>query len=108
MRAAVTGPSVMRTPNGAKASSIALASAAGGEMAPPSPTPFTPSGIAGRRDLEVHRLDERELVGARHGVVHEGAREELSLPVVDDLLDQPAADALGDAAVDLPVHDHRD
>ena len=47
MRAAVTGPSVMRTPNGAKASSIALASAAGGEMAPPSPTPFTPSGLRG-------------------------------------------------------------
>ena len=36
-----------RTPNGARASSMALASAAGGEIAPPSPTPFSPSGLRG-------------------------------------------------------------
>jgi len=35
------------TPNGAKASQTALAMAAGGATAPPSPTPFTPSGLSG-------------------------------------------------------------
>src|SRR2546425_12099573 len=47
MRAGVTGVSVMRTPNDASASSIALAMAAGGEMAPPSPSPLAPSGLRG-------------------------------------------------------------
>src|SRR5439155_1295295 len=47
IRAGVTGVSVTRTPNGASASSIAFAIAAGGEIAPPSPRPFTPSGLRG-------------------------------------------------------------
>ena len=38
---------VTRTLKGASASSTALAMAAGGEMAPPSPMPFTPSGLRG-------------------------------------------------------------
>src|SRR5207249_11687908 len=46
-RAGVTGVSVIRTSNGASASSIALAMAAGGEMAPPSPSPLAPSGLRG-------------------------------------------------------------
>src|SRR5207248_840587 len=41
------GVSVSRTPGGASASSIALAIAAGGEIAPPSPGPFMPSGLRG-------------------------------------------------------------
>src|SRR5207237_6643154 len=44
-RAGLTGVSVTRTPQGSSASSIALAMAAGGEIAPPSPSPFTPSGF---------------------------------------------------------------
>src|SRR2546428_7074634 len=47
MRAGVTGVSVTRTPNDASASSMALAIAAGGEMAPPSPSPLAPSGLRG-------------------------------------------------------------
>src|SRR4029453_4960758 len=46
----VEGPSgarVTRTPKGDSASSTALASAAGGEIAPPSPMPLTPSGFRG-------------------------------------------------------------
>ena len=105
MRAGVTGPSVMRAPKGDRASSIALASAAGGEMAPPSPTPLTSSGLRGRGMLEVDRLDERELVGPRQRVVHQGAGEELARRVVDDLLAEAPAHPLGDAAVDLPVHE---
>jgi len=38
---------VTRTPSGASASSTALAIAAGGEIAPPSPSPFMPSGLRG-------------------------------------------------------------
>src|SRR5439155_25817278 len=45
MRPADTGVSLMRTPNGASAPSMAFAIAAGGEIAPPSPSPFTPSGF---------------------------------------------------------------
>src|SRR6185503_16830346 len=41
------GARVTRTPNGASASSTALAIAAGGEMAPPSPMPLTPRGLRG-------------------------------------------------------------
>src|SRR5439155_23273581 len=41
------GVSVSRTPSGASASSIAFAIAAGGEIAPPSPSPFMPSGLRG-------------------------------------------------------------
>src|SRR6185369_15004564 len=41
------GVRVTRTLKGASASSTALAMAAGGEMAPPSPTPLTPSGLRG-------------------------------------------------------------
>ena len=64
-RAAWAGLAVRRTPSGASASSIALAMAAGGEMAPPSPSPLAPSGLRGRRVLEVHALDQRQVVGAR-------------------------------------------
>ena len=45
-----TGPRGVRvtvTPNGASASSTAFAIAAGGEMAPPSPTPLMPRGLRG-------------------------------------------------------------
>src|SRR5947209_19171559 len=42
-----TGVALTSTPNGASASQTALASAAGGATAPPSPTPLTPSGLSG-------------------------------------------------------------
>src|SRR5262249_45036649 len=41
------GVRVTLAPNAASASSTALAMAAGGEMAPPSPMPLTPSGLRG-------------------------------------------------------------
>src|SRR6202795_2095230 len=41
------GVRVTRAPKGASASSTALAMAAGGEIAPPSPTPFMPSVFLG-------------------------------------------------------------
>src|SRR5688572_32704960 len=43
----LTGVSVIFTPKGWSASSMALAIAAGGEMAPPSPSLLMPSGLRG-------------------------------------------------------------
>ncbi len=45
-RAAWAGPAVSRTPSGASASSTALAMAAGGEMAPPSPSSLGAERVA--------------------------------------------------------------
>ncbi len=43
----------------------------------------------------------------RQQVVHEARRHESSVLVVDEPLEQGAADALRDPALDLPVDDHR-
>src|ERR1700691_4000769 len=48
-----------------------------------------------------------EVIGARHGVVHERAGHELASLVVDRALAQCLADALRDAAVDLALDNHR-
>src|SRR5260370_11934452 len=47
------------------------------------------------------------MVRARHGVVHERAAHELAAAVVGATLEQRLADALGEAAVDLALDDHR-
>src|ERR1051326_8712115 len=52
-------------------------------------------------------LERRQIVGARHGVVHVGAGDELALVVVDGVLEQRLADALRHAAVHLALDDHR-
>ena len=41
------------------------------------------------------------------GVVEHGAGQELAVVAVDGALPERLADALGDAAVELAVHDHR-
>ena len=46
-RAGVTGYSVMRTPNGSSALSIAETIAPAAGTQPDSPTPLTPSGLSG-------------------------------------------------------------
>src|SRR5439155_23954517 len=46
-RDGVNGPLRTTTPRPASASSTAFAIAAGGPIAPPSPSPFTPSGFSG-------------------------------------------------------------
>src|SRR5262245_23592637 len=61
------------------------------------------AGSDGLRDLE-----RRQIVSARHGVVHVTAREQLSaLAVVDAVLEQRLSDALRDSTVDLSLDDHR-
>ena len=53
------------------------------------------------------QLERRQVVGARHGVVHERRGHELAAEVVDRAFEQRLADALGKAAMDLALDDHR-
>ncbi len=48
-----------------------------------------------------------QVVGARHGVVHVAAGDELAVLIVDGVLEQRLADALGDTAMHLAFDDHR-
>ncbi len=52
-------------------------------------------------------LEGRQVVGARHAVVHVARCQELPALVVDGAFQQRLADTLGDAAVHLAFHDHR-
>src|SRR5207248_2819852 len=58
-----------------------------------------------RKRLDVVDLDSRDLGRIRHQEVHETAVQELALLVVVHPLVEGAADALGDAAVNLPLDD---
>ena len=51
-----------------------------------------------------HRWD---VVGAGHRVVHERARQQLAAGVIQGVFQQRLADALGDAALNLALDDHR-
>src|SRR3954471_2933190 len=63
--------------------------------------------VVGARGDVVADLEVRQVGRARHAVVHERSGGQLALGVVADLLVQRLADALGEAAVGLPVDDHR-
>ena len=105
---AVAGISIVLDADLPSASVIAFITAAGAAIAPASPQPFTPSGLCGQGVSVVADLEGRQVVGARHGVVHVGAGQQLAaLLVVDRILEQRLADALGDAAMDLALDDHR-
>ena len=64
-------------------------------------------GIQRRRGLEVVGLDGRHLGRVGHEEVHEARVEQLARLVVGHPLVERATDALGDAAVDLALDDHR-
>ena len=51
-------------------------------------------------------FDARDGVGGGEEVVHEGGVEELTVFVEAELFVEGVADALGDAALDLPFEDH--
>src|SRR4051794_35300963 len=64
--------------------------------------------IALRRYFVALDLEERELVGARHAVIHERAAQALSaIGIVDHVLEQRLADPLHDAAMELALDDQR-
>ena len=104
---AVYGMSRCRMPSGLSASMTALATAAVLAMQPASPTPLTPSGLTGRRGHGLVELEARQPRRPRQRVVEHRARQQLAVVAVDRALPQRLADALGDAAVELAVDDHR-
>ena len=89
------------------ASVIALMTAAGAAIAPASPQPLTPKRIGRARRHRHADRERRQVVGARHAVVHVARGHELAGLVVDRALVQRLADALRDAAMDLALDDHR-
>ncbi len=52
-------------------------------------------------------LDRRHLARGRRHVIRQRRGEDIAALVVDDFLEQRVGDALGDAAVNLAVGDHR-
>ena len=104
----VIGKVMSRTPRCHSASITALPIAAGAPIVPLSLPPLTPSGLLGAGVAMKAVWNDGRSRGARHGVIHEACRQELAgLAVVDDLLHQRLADALRQAAVHLPLDDHR-
>jgi hypothetical protein len=74
-RSAVAGMAMSRTP---RASVSALMKAGGEPMAPASPQPFTPSGLCVQACAGVVHREVGQVVGARHGVVHVRAGQQLA------------------------------
>ena len=107
MRCGVAGNSSIETPNGASASLMALTTAAGAPIAPPSPRPFALVIEACVQVSQVMDLDRRHLARGRRQVVRQRRGQDIAGVVVDDLLQQRIGDALRDAAVNLPVGDQR-
>ena len=106
-RCGVAGIWMLRTPSGHSASMIAFITVGVEPTAPDSPTPLAPSGLVLAGTLSSSALLKvGKVVGARHGVVHERAGDELAgFAIVDIFLEQRLADALGAAALDLAEHD---
>src|SRR3546814_5337884 len=64
--------------------------------------------VARRRHREALDRDRGDILGPRHGILHEGRRQELAgFRVVDGLLHQRLAQPLADAAADLPFDEPR-
>ena len=69
-------------------------------------------GVAGfvmgrRRHLAEDQRKRRQIVGARQAIVHEGAREQLTVTAVDGVLTQRLADTLDGATMHLTFNQHR-
>ena len=94
-RHGVIGDCINSTPSGRSASLTALAIAAGGAMAPPSPMPFSAELGVGRRRLHVIETGSGTSVGPGQQIVGERRRQRLARRVERHLLVQRGADALG-------------
>ena len=77
-------------------------------IVPDSPQPLAPSGLVlhGAEFVERDR-DRRNVVGARQAIVLIARGQQLPFVVVGHAFVQRLADALRDAAVNLPGHQHR-
>ena len=100
-RCGVTGNCVT-APGRRSASSMAEAIAAPTGLVPPSPAPLRPSGLSGLGASSVTRTRKLgHFARGRHQIIGEGDRERLAVLVVEEFLQQRAADALRQAAGDL-------
>jgi hypothetical protein len=95
------------TPNSLSASTAALTIAGVEPSVPASPTPFAPSGLTGVGVTVLSSSNQGKSVARGMRVVHERPGQELTVLVVDNLLDHRLADSLGEAAVHLPFDDER-
>ena len=86
---------------------MALMTAGGEAIAPASPQPLIAERIGRTRRLDRVDRERRQVVGARHAIVHVARRQELPVAVVVRGLHQRLADALRDAAMHLALDDHR-
>ena len=63
--------------------------------------------VVGARRADRAQLKVGQIVGTRHGVVHEAAGQQLArVAVVDAVFQQCLADALGQTAMNLALDDH--
>jgi len=104
----VSGISRSVMPREASASSAALITAAGAPMAPAFPAALGAERVVGAGLAFVALGDERrQIVRARHRIVHERPADRLAAAIIGATLQQRLADALGEPAVDLGLDDHR-
>ncbi len=77
-------------------------------IAPASPQPFTPKRIvrAGRLTGMID-LVERHIIGPRHGVIHVGPGQQLTVLVIGAVLQQRLSNALSQPAMHLATDNHR-
>ena len=106
-RSGVIGMSRCAIPSGESASTTAFTTAGVAAIVPVSPAPFTPSGLTSVSVSVRSTSKEREELGLRQRVLGHARRQELAVVVVGCALPQRLRHALGDAAVNLPVDDHR-
>ena len=74
------------------------------------------AGLAAALDAEriartqrrgVRTLERGQILGPRHGIIHEARGDELAAFIVHGVLQQRLPDALGETAMDLAFDDHR-
>ena len=99
--------SMLRTPRCASASITALTYAAGEPTVADSPTPLAPIGWCGDGVHRLEQLERRRLPRGRDQVVHEVGADAVAVLVEGDPLHRRHREALGEAAVDLALDDHR-
>ena len=96
----------LRTSRAQSATALAITPPTG--MMPPSPAPLAPSGLIGDGySSSAMRADRREVARGRQQIVGERAGQELAVLVVDEILQQRAAEPLHDRADGLAVQRQR-
>ena len=101
MRSGVVGMSRCVIPKWRTASMTAFQTAGVAAIAPDSPTPLAPRGVAGRGGLGQRCLEARKLGCSRDAVGDEPAGLAVAVAIEGDLLEQGLGRTLGYASLDL-------